>query len=237
MKPLIVLAGGFGKRLRDIVVDVPKPLAPVSGKPFLSYLIYNWIDQGVSDFIFLLHHKHLLIEETLSNLKEDKALKDVNFKVIIEDKPLGTGGSVLNAIDVLSLTKSFLVINSDTWLSSGIKEINNSNINTIAAVKVDDCSRYGALEINEEKINRFFEKKVSNKPGYINAGLYHLSPEIFSAEDLGNSFSLEDKIFPKIAKIRELSVLKLDVDFIDIGIPSDYFRFCNWIEKECSFEL
>ena len=80
-------------------------------------------------------------------------------------------------------------------------------------------------------------KKFSNKSGLINAGIYHLSPEIFSNYKSGSTFSLEKNIFPAVAEKKELSFLRLDVDFMDIGIPDDYLRFCNWMKMECSFEL
>ena len=65
MKPMIVLAGGFGTRLKPILNDIPKPLAPILNKPFIIYLLENWIDQGVTKFIFLLHYKSKIISETV----------------------------------------------------------------------------------------------------------------------------------------------------------------------------
>ena len=70
MKPLIVLAGGFGTRLRSVISDVPKPLAPVAGHPFIVYLLRHWVDQGVKDFIFLLHYEASQIEDKLDELNQ-----------------------------------------------------------------------------------------------------------------------------------------------------------------------
>ena len=91
MKPLIVLAGGFGTRLRALVTDVPKPRAPVAGKPFIVHLIEHWIAQDVKEFIFLLHFEAHLIEATLLELLSDERFGHIKIDVIVETKPLGTG--------------------------------------------------------------------------------------------------------------------------------------------------
>ena len=98
---MFVLAGGFGTRLRSVVSDVPKPLAPVAGKPFISYLIAHWIEQGINDFVFLLHYEAGQIEAVLESMSADPKFSDVNFRAITEEIPLGTGGSLLHAIKKL----------------------------------------------------------------------------------------------------------------------------------------
>ena len=103
MKPLIVLAGGFGKRLRTVVSNVPKPLAPVGGRPFINYLIDNWINQGVTDFIFLLHFEADKIIQQLNELSLQLPNSQVRFRFLVEEVPLGTGGAILNAIQYFDL--------------------------------------------------------------------------------------------------------------------------------------
>ena len=98
MKPLMVLAGGFGTRLRALVTDVPKPLAPVSGKPFIVHLIEHWVEHGVKEFIFLLHFEAPLIEAILLELLSNRRFDDIKIDVIVEAKPLGAGGAILNAV-------------------------------------------------------------------------------------------------------------------------------------------
>jgi D-glycero-alpha-D-manno-heptose 1-phosphate guanylyltransferase len=236
MKPLMVLAGGFGTRLRGLVTNVPKPLAPVAGKPFLVHLIEQWAEQGVTEFIFLLHFESHLIEAILFDILRDKPFGDLKIDVIVEGKPLGTGGSVLNAINTLNIKESFLVVNADTWLSGGLKEINNSAPNTIGAVMVSNCSRYGALAINDGIVVSFLEKKNSRRAGLINAGLYHLHPSIFLELSGSVSFSLESEVLPVVVSKEMLFALEIDADFIDIGIPEDYLKFCKWIELGQKFE-
>ena len=227
---MFVLAGGFGTRLRSVVSDVPKPLAPVAGKPFISYLIAHWIEQGINDFVFLLHYEAAQIEAVLESMSSDPKFSDVNFRAITEEVPLGTGGSLLHAIKKLGIKDSFLVANADTWLGSGVKELCGVLPCTLTVVKVTNSQRYGALQFEGTKITLFKEKSSSVKEGFVNSGLYHLSPEIFDGEEVGSSFSLEDRIFPRLVASRALSLVKLDDSFIDIGVPSDYLRFCDFIE-------
>jgi NDP-sugar pyrophosphorylase family protein len=227
---MFVLAGGFGTRLRSVVSDVPKPLAPVSGKPFISYLIDHWIEQGINDLVFLLHYEAEQIKAILESMSADPSFSDVNFRTIIEEAPLGTGGSLLNAIKKLGINDSFLVANADTWLGSGVNELCRMPPCTLTAVNVPNSQRYGALQFEGTKITLFEEKSSSVGEGFVNSGLYHLSPEIFDGEEVGSSFSLEDRIFPRLVASRALSLVKVDDSFIDIGVPSDYLKFCDFIE-------
>jgi D-glycero-alpha-D-manno-heptose 1-phosphate guanylyltransferase len=237
MKPILVLAGGFGSRLKSVVSHVPKPLAPVCGKPFLIYLIEHLVSQGGREFVFLLHYEAVLVQSMLADFSGCKTMDGVTIRSIVEGIPLGTGGSIMNAINALKIDKSFLVVNADTWLGDGLKQLDLSPASSMAAIKVKDCSRYGTLAVEERKVKVFLEKEPSSKSGLINAGLYHLSPTIFR-EFVGNdNFSLEDDVFPKLADNGNLFVTEIETDFIDIGIPKDYRRFCRWIESGKKIEL
>ena len=85
MKPFLVLAGGFGTRLRSLVSDVPKPLAPVEGKPFIVHLIQHWASQGINDFIFLLHYEAEKIEDMLNELSKRDEFSEIRFRVVVEE--------------------------------------------------------------------------------------------------------------------------------------------------------
>jgi len=237
VKPILVLAGGFGSRLKSVVSDVPKPLAPVCGKPFLMYLIEHLVSQGAKEFVLLLHYEAELIRSMISEVGDCNNMESVKITSIVEDRPLGTGGSIMNAINALNINESFLVVNADTWLGDGLKQLSISSPNVIAAVKLKDCSRYGALVLKGTKIERFLEKDLSSTGGLINAGLYHLSPDVFTGFLGSDSFSLEGDVFPIVAEEGMLSAIQIDTDFIDIGIPEDYFRFCRWIEAGKKIEL
>ena len=229
MKTMLVLAGGFGTRLRSVVSDVPKPLAPVNDKAFIAYLIDHWVEQGVKDFIFLLHYEAIQVEALLKEKSCDPKFADTSFKIVIEESPLGTGGSVLNAISMLDVEDSFLVANADTWLGDGVELLCSKPPCALVAVNVPNSERYGAVQCNGSKITQFKEKSISTGQGYVSSGLYHLSEKIFDGFEIGSSFSLEEDVFPKLVADKKLNVVKLDTDFIDIGIPSDYLKFCSWI--------
>lgn len=232
MKKILILAGGFGTRLKSLVSDVPKPLAPVDKKPFIHYLILNLIHQGADDIVLLLHYESNQIKEAIKNLNYKKKYPHLNIRFIVESEPLGTGGSVLNAINALDIRESFLVINADTWLGSGLQLINHSKICSIAAIWVQDSTRYGTLKILDNKIIGFSEKDTNIEEGWINAGLYHIHPKYFEKYLSHKKFSLEKVILPKIAEDGNLYSIFLDTDFIDIGIPEDFLKFCRWIKGD-----
>ena len=230
MKKLFVLAGGLGTRLRSLVSDVPKPLAPVAGRPFLMHLIDNWVAQGVKEFVFLLHYESAQIRQLLTNISDYPEFSDIKFIWIVEDVPLGTGGSILNAIKKLEIKESFLIANADTWLQSGIAALSKEAPNIIASVGVPNCQRYGALTFDGDNVTDFIEKSSVQGRGYVSSGLYHLDPNIFDSFEVGSCFSLEDDVFPGLVLSRQLRSIKLIAEFIDIGVPEDYLNFCNWME-------
>lgn len=230
VKPILVLAGGFGSRLRSAVPYIPKPLAPVNGKPFLIHLMENLVLQGGREFVLLLHYRAELIKSVISDAINKNDITDVKVTFIVEKTPLGTGGSIINAINFLRITDPFLVINADTWLGTGLQKLNLSPDNSIATVEVKDCSRYGSLVINGNKIEKFLGKNQCAGPGPINAGFYHLNPEVLTGFNRKEVTSLESDIFPILTTHGLLAAIELNTNFIDIGVPDDYFRFCNWVE-------
>jgi D-glycero-alpha-D-manno-heptose 1-phosphate guanylyltransferase len=228
---LLVLAGGFGRRLRSAVSEVPKPLAPVIGQPYLHYQIENWVDQGITQLAFLLHYEADLIEAFLEEQQKQKKFRSCKIRTVKESQPLGTGGAVAFAVQQLGLAGSFLVANADTWLSNGIKKVFDTDMPAMATVWVENSERYGSVQIEENKVVAFEEKQNSSGPGLINAGLYHLHANLFQGWN-GRPFSLERELFPKLANEGRLKFVSLETDFIDIGVPEDYFRLCRWIESE-----
>lgn len=227
---LLVLAGGLGTRLRSIVSEVPKPLAPVAGQPYLHFLINNWGEQGVKNLTFLLHYQTESFEAFLEQ-QNGRGASKCETRTLTEPRPLGTGGAVAHAVSKLRLTGSFLVTNADTWLGDGIEQLLRTATPAIAIVHVDNSERYGSIRVEQDRVVAFEEKQDSAGPGWINAGLYHLGADLFQAWD-GLPFSLERELFPKLAASGQLKAIRLKTDFIDIGIPEDYFRFCRWIESD-----
>ena len=227
---LLVLAGGYGTRLRSLGFDVPKALVPVGSVPFLALQIQNWIDQGINSFTFLLHHQSDQVIDFLNGAKGG-LLNDCDVSSVVEPSPLGTGGAVAFAARELTLRDDFFVANADTWLSSGLAQLNNTPAPALAVTAVSDSGRYGKVNIDKDgKVTGFEEKSSQGRAGSINAGLYRLNAQIFDDWD-GSGFSLEKKTFPELISRGQLRSVLINSDFIDIGVPEDYQRFCRWISE------
>jgi NDP-sugar pyrophosphorylase family protein len=222
---MFVLAGGFGTRLQSVLAGLPKALAPIKGTPFLRLQLDNWRYQGVRSFTFLLHYKAELIIEFLEGYATSHPDCKINY--LVEPNPYGTGGSLSFAMKKLNYEGGFLVANADTWLGFGIEKLIHSVSPTIAVVKMENTGRYGGVLLNNEyQVISFSEKNKNFGPGLVNAGIYKLSTDLFKRWD-GMPFSLEQKIFPELVLMGRLNALVLKSDFIDIGIPEDYEKFCN----------
>ena len=229
---MLVLAGGFGTRLQQAVSNVPKPMAPVNGVPLLQLQLDHWINQGQKSFIFLLHHQFEIIVDFLLRRSQYYG-NSVNIEWIVEDTPLGTGGSVSNAIAEKKLSGSVLIANADTWLEYGLKEMIKVEYPAIGVIKVQDTSRYGSVSLNQDGfVEKFVEKNKdlgTHHSGLINAGLYKLPTSIFNK--IGSkTFSLEEQILPQLSELKILKSLLIEGQFFDIGVPKDYYEFCDSID-------
>jgi len=226
---LLILAGGFGTRLKSVVGTVPKALAPVNEKPFLYLQLEHWVEQGITSFVFLLHHQADLIIEFVNSIRQG-ILQNCEIEYVVEPNPLDTGGAVANAIVELNLSGDFLLTNADTWIGSGVSDLSRGESPSIATVEVSNASRYGRLEFDDfSYIAAFVEKSERSKVGWINAGLSKLSVGFFLPWN-GKAFSLESVTFPMLVDEGKVRAIKLETDFIDIGVPEDYLRFCLWVE-------
>jgi D-glycero-alpha-D-manno-heptose 1-phosphate guanylyltransferase len=224
--PLVILAGGLGTRLQSVTNGKPKSLVDVNGFPFLYFLLNNWVNQGIDNFIFSLHFESNQIIEYIESQKTT-LLKGCTVRYIIEEELLGTGGAISFAIKQESINGFFLIANGDTYLSNGINELKSLNRSAIAAVDVVDASRFGTLNILENgQIIEFLEKDLNHKSGKINAGLYLLHSNDFELINK-KKFSIETELFPVLAKNKSIWACSLDAEFIDIGVPIDYHRFCK----------
>ena len=228
---MLVLAGGFGTRLQSVVSNVPKALAPVADFPFMQYQLGCWVSQGVTSLVFLLHHQSEMIIDFLEDRPAKEILGDCKVECVFESSPLGTGGAVLHALRSLQIEGEFLLANADTWLGSAVLELLNTPAPSIGVVYVTNAERYGRVEIDvDNKVTKFLEKPPTHLPGWINTGIALLNSEVF--QDMDESvFSIESKIYPALAERRLLNAAQLQCNFIDIGVPDDYYRFCRWIES------
>jgi D-glycero-alpha-D-manno-heptose 1-phosphate guanylyltransferase len=222
MKEAILLAGGLGTRLQKVVNDVPKPMAPVSGRPFIEYVLDYLIASGIEKFIFSVGHKHEAFVTHFGN-----KYRDCEIIYSIEDTPLGTGGGIKKSLEHAK-SRDVLVVNADTLFKVDISQFYKLHKKTIADISialryVDDISRYGGVEIDEDqRVIAFAEKNTVKSSGFINGGVYIFKNIIFESMNLPDKFSLEKDCFEKFYLTTKIGGFPSDAYFLDIGIPKDY---------------
>ena len=230
---VIILAGGFGTRLQSIVKNVPKPMVDINGMPFLSFIMDYLVRHGVSKVLLSVGYKHEIIENYFGF-----RYKNIGIKYVFEAIPLGTGGAIREALKYVS-DDNVIVLNGDTFFCLNLSEMydfhreKSSNL-TIAVKAMENCSRYGAVIIQNDRIVQFKEKSC-NSFGYINGGIYIINSKVISSfiNEFGNQFSFERDFIQKITKKINVFSYVSDDYFIDIGIPEDYER----AKKELVFYL
>ena len=230
---LLVLAGGFGTRLQSVVSSVPKALAPVGNLPFLHLQIEHWKSQGINSFVFLLHHQADIVIGFLQKEQRIGVLKHCEVQCLVEPMPMETGGALAYAVEQLDLTGNFLVTNADTWIGTSISNVMQEKAPAIAVVELSEAARYGRVQFDvQHRVIAFQEKSSGSKgSGWVSAGLCHLNAASFKDWD-HLPFSLERVTFPAMVACRELKAVVLHTEFIDIGVPDDYYRFCRWIAAD-----
>ncbi|OGO81740.1 MAG: hypothetical protein A2Y21_02415 [Clostridiales bacterium GWC2_40_7] len=229
---MVVLAGGFGTRLQPVLKDLPKPLAPVGDKCFLELRLNTFKAYGLVEFTLCLHYMPEKIKEYFGD--GSKFGYKINYS--IEEKPMGTGG----AIGILRghLNETFCAINADTCMDMDIQaciaEHRKSHaIATLVVARVENLSRFGRIELDQDGLVKgFYEKDESlSGSGYINAGFYIFEPEIFDYIPENRNVSLEKEVFPVLfEKEQKVKGYPYAENFFDIGIPSDYYRFQQWLD-------
>lgn len=223
IKECIILAGGLGTRLRSAVPDLPKCMAPVAGKPFLSYVIDHFRAQGIEKFIFSLGYKHEAIEDYL-----DRSYASLSKKYVIENEPLGTGGAIQLGCRAAT-EKNVLVLNGDTLFKIQLDTFaafhhQHAAACTLALKPMEYFDRYGVVELQDNGAVKNFKEKQYYEYGFINGGIYALQTDAFLKEGLPEKFSFEKDYLEKLYTQRPMFGMVQDAYFIDIGIPEDYER-------------
>lgn len=227
----IILAGGLGTRLRSVVPDLPKPMAPVAGRPFLAWMLDRLADAGFERAVLAVGYRHEAISEYFGERYRGLALH-----YSVENAPLGTGGAMhLAAAQVTSMP--VFVLNGDTYLELDYRAMLDAHrragaLMSVAVCSVPDVSRYGALEIAGGVVTGFQEKGRGGQ-GYINAGVYLLSSGIMERIPAGVPFSFEQELLvPALHEIRPAAMVAEGL-FIDIGVPEDYDRAQRLFAARC----
>lgn len=218
----IVLAGGRGTRLQPLVSDVPKPLAPVAGRPFLAWVLDHLAANGIRRVILATGYMSDAIEQAIG-----REWHSIAIDYSVESRALGTGGAVRQAATRLHGNNAH-VLNGDTFLAYAPATFAEAVVQAgasigVALARVEDVSRYGAVECNAGKVARFCEKGGSG-PGHINAGCYFLTQAALAALPREEAFSLETEVLAPMADTGMVFGYTDTSRFIDIGVPEDYRR-------------
>ena len=218
-----VLCGGAGTRLRPVLADQPKSMAPISGTPFLQLLLDGLRSQGVGDVILGTGYMAEQIERYFGSGSK----LGIRLRYSREDEPLGTGGALKLAEPIIS--DPVLVLNGDSyveWELVPILELFTAKDADMVIVlqAVTDVTRYGSVELDQDgRISQFVEKGASAGPGLINAGVYLLRKQIVRDLAAGTFISLEREVFPRLLDRGVYGLISTGL-FIDIGIPDDFKR-------------
>ncbi len=218
----IILAGGLGTRLRGAIGDLPKPLAPIAGEPFLVWLMRALRRRGVERFVLSTGYGARSIEDAIG-----RAFEGAEVVYAREDEPLGTGGAARLAMTRATSDLVWL-LNGDTYCEVDMLAAEQRHRQagarlTMAVRRVDDTSRFGRVEIEGDRAIRFDEKGAAG-PGWINAGSYLLDRRVVEDFPSAQAFSLEHEwLVPRCEAIAPLGV-EAEGYFIDIGVPESYAR-------------
>ncbi|MBI4845324.1 MAG: nucleotidyltransferase family protein [Candidatus Omnitrophica bacterium] len=218
----VILAGGFGTRLKQTVKDLPKPMVDVDGKPFLEYLVLQLKKWDIKEVVLCVGY----LKEVIKGYFNDGSKWGLNISYSEENSPLGTGGALRQAM-CLCNEDDFLAMNGDSFLDVDFDKIisfhrKKSALATLSLIKVEDVNRYGRISINvENEVIEFCEKGNSGQ-GFINAGVYVFSKEIIEHIPLGK-VSLEHEVLAKLINKKFYGV-GIEGFFSDIGTPDSYKR-------------
>ncbi|MGI7910914.1 nucleotidyltransferase family protein [Campylobacter jejuni] len=221
----IVLAGGLGTRLKSVVQDLPKPMAPINGKPFLAFVLEYLKKQGIAEVILSVSYKYELIQEYFKD-----EFEGMKIRYNVEKELLGTGGAIKDALKLIQ--NQVYVLNGDTIFDIDLKKLvlNGSKI-CIALKQMQNFDRYGTVNVDEQGIVTSFEEKVFKKQGLINGGIYLLKKDIFDEFSLEKKFSFEE-FLQENYKLLKIQTQIFDDYFIDIGIPEDYYLFYSKFKED-----
>ncbi|HEX4871867.1 MAG TPA: nucleotidyltransferase family protein [Nevskiaceae bacterium] len=222
--PAVVLAGGLGTRLASVVRDVPKPMAPVNGRPFLEYLLAHLEGQGVRQVVLAVGH----LREVIIRHFGDR-FRGLALSYSVESEPLGTGGAIRQAFEQAGFARAF-VLNGDTHCPVDLAALQACHEAqaaelTLTLTEVADSDRFGAVSLDDQGwVRAFREKQASRGPGLINAGVYLMERRLLERAPAQPRFSFETELMQASVGQAAIAGHISPASFIDIGIPSEFAR-------------
>ena len=231
----IILAGGIGSRLGNMVKDTPKPFLKVNDSPFILKIVERLVSQGIKDIIFCLGYK----PQKIIDFFGDGSKWGIKVLYVIEDQLMGTGGAVRGVYEKISKL-SVIVLNGDSFCYFDIPSLFkqhhlNSADATLSVLKINKPERYGLVLFNENmKINKFIEKtkEYKGRLNYINAGVYIIKKNLIKKIDNKKPVSLERDFFPKILHKNIQAFILKNNKFIDIGTQESFKKAGFFFNKQ-----
>ena len=227
----IVLAGGFGTRLQEVVADQPKSMASINGRPFLEYLFDSLGSYGVTDVVLSVGYMREQIIDHFGEL-----YKDIKIQYAIEEEPMGTGGGIRLAMWKIH-GKRAIALNGDSIFRVDLKEMMARHTKkkaeiTIALRELKDTGRYGSVTMNQaRRITGFREKQENAGKGFINGGVYIIEKQFLMEPEFRGNFSMEKDCFEQYYQDARMFGFPSKGYFIDIGIPEDYQKAQDEFEQ------
>lgn len=226
VKVALILAGGLGTRLREAVPDLPKPMAPVGGRPFLAHQMDYWIAQGIRRFVLSVGYRREAIINYFGG-----SYRECAIEYVVEETPLGTGGGLLLAMDMLPKEVPSVVLNGDTFFEVNLSEMLRFHVDrasnwTIALFRTNDSTRYMGVRLGSDGAIASFNTAIRSS-GLANGGVYLIDPLALARSDQrpGQTSSLEkDLMSAVLAGGGRFFGYESAGRFIDIGVPHDYYR-------------
>jgi D-glycero-alpha-D-manno-heptose 1-phosphate guanylyltransferase len=220
--PVAILAGGLGTRLRPALADVPKPLAPVGGRPFVSHLLDQLADAGFRRVTLLIGYRGDQLREALGT-----CYRSLSLAYSQEPAPLGTAGALRFALPRVE-GETLLLMNGDSFCEVDFAQLVAQHRRrradlTMALTKVPDADRFGSVQFRSDgRIDRFAEKQTSGAGGWINAGIYMIEKGLVEAIPPDQALSLERDLLPAWLTSHRVFAHPRPGRFLDIGTPESY---------------
>ena len=233
----ILLAGGRGTRLGVITRDKPKPLIPVSGRPFIEWVALQLSQIGVRQFVVSVGYRATDFDawRSLNVFEKPPFLPGSSVEMSVESEPLGTGGAVINALPMCG--RYTIVANADSLVLGSLAtlcQVREQYEAAICAVYSAEGSRYGTLECNARWELKEFREKVAGS-GWINAGVYTFKTSLLQSLKCGEKqfLSMERDVVPRLLQAGHcVKVVPLvGAEMLDIGTPESLSRADMFVSK------
>ena len=225
----VILAGGMGTRLKDVIHTMPKPMAPIAGRPFIEYLFRQLIRWNITDIVLSVSY----MWESIQDYFKDGSRWGIRLRYSVEHEPLGTGGAIREAADFIT-GDPFLVMNGDSYFDLDFQAFQTFHLSrkaslSLALAALDHTGRYGRVTLDDSGRILSFEEKTAKGPGLVNSGIYLFCRNVLPCFPPGN-VSLEQAVLPRLVG-QGLYAMPAEAFFVDIGIPEDYFYLNDHHER------